>query len=158
MTDWFTFAAFRQNHLFFMTLKILTVASLATFEIYVAIPTGFAFGLSPWAIFFASVTGGLAGVFIAGFLGDKIRALFHKKKPTKENAEKKHPAILRLWNKYGIIGLGFLGTMSVGAPISIAMGVGLNANLKKLLTWCCIAVVTRCILFTLIGYYGLQLF
>lgn len=141
-----------------MILKILTVAGLATFEIYVAIPTGFAFGLSPWVIFFASVTGGLAGVFIAGFLGDKIRALFHKEKPTKENAEKKHPAILRLWNKYGIIGLGFLGTMSVGAPISIAMGVGLNANMKKLLTWCCIAVVTRCVLFTLIGYYGLQLF
>ena len=72
-----------------MILKILTVAGLATFEIYVAIPTGFAFGLSPWVIFFASVTGGLAGVFIAGFLGDKIRALFHKEKPTKENAEKK---------------------------------------------------------------------
>ena len=98
------------------------------------------------------------GVFVAAFLGDKIRAFFHKKKPTKENAQKKHPMILRLWNKYGIIGLGFLGTMSVGAPISIAVGVGLNANLKKLLTWCCIGVVTRCILFTLIGYYGLQLF
>ncbi len=48
--------------------------------------------------------------------------------------------VTRLWNKYGIIGLGFLGTLSVGAPISIAVGVGLNANLKKLLTWCCIGV------------------
>jgi hypothetical protein len=56
-----------------MVLKILTVAGLATFEIYAAIPAGFAFGLSPWAIFFASVTGGLIGVFVAAFLGDKIR-------------------------------------------------------------------------------------
>ena len=140
-----------------MFLKTLTVAGLATFEIYAAIPMGFAFGLSSWTIFFASVTGGLIGVFVAAFLGDKIRAFFNKNKPVKEK-QNKHPAIHRIWNKYGIIGLGFLGTLSVGAPISIAVGVGLNANLKKLLTWCCIGVITRCVLFTLVGYYGLQLF
>lgn len=139
-----------------MFLKILTVAGLATFEIYAAIPAGFAFKLSPWTIFFATVTGGLVGVFVATFLGDKIRAFFHKNKPVKEKTNK-HPMITRLWKNYGIVGLGFLGTLSVGAPISIAVGVGLNANLKKLLVWCCIGVVTRCILFTLIGYYGLKL-
>lgn len=140
-----------------MFLKTLTVAGLATFEIYAAIPLGFAFGLSSWTIFFASVIGGLTGVFVAAFLGDKIRTFFHKNKPVKEK-QNKHPMIHRIWNKYGIIGLGFLGTVSVGAPISIAVGVGLNANLKKLLTWCCIGVVTRCVLFTLVGYYGLKLF
>ena len=91
-----------------MFFKILTVASLAAFEIYAAIPAGFAFGLSPWIIFIASVTGGLAGVFIAAFLGNQIRAIFHKNKPTKEVAAKKHPRIIQLWNKYGVIGLGFL--------------------------------------------------
>ena len=141
-----------------MIYKILTVAGLATFEIYAAIPAGFAFGLSPWTIFFASLAGGLAGVFVAAFLGNKIRALFHKNKPTKEVAKKKHPVLLRVWNKYGIIGLGFLGTISVGAPISLAVGIGLNANIKKMVIWCCIGVITRCIVFTLAGWYGLQLF
>ena len=140
-----------------MFFKILTVAALATFEIYAAIPAGFAFGLSPYIIFLASVTGGLAGVFAAAFLGDKIRAFLHKKKPAKSETER-HPVIVKIWNKYGIVGLGFLGTMLVGAPISIAVGVGLRANFKKLVTWCCIGVVTRCILFTIIGYYGVQLF
>lgn len=141
-----------------MFLKILTVAGLATFEIYAAIPVGFAFKLSPWIIFFASVSGGLIGTFVAAFLGNTIRALFHKNKPTRDNAEKKHPMILHLWNKYGIIGLGFLGTVSVGAPISLAVGIGLNANIKKLVTWCCIGVIARCTIFTLVGWYGLQLF
>lgn len=133
------------------------MAGLATFEIYAAIPAGFVFGLSPWTILFASITGGLAGVFVSAFLGNKIRALFHKNKPTREVAEKKHPMIILLWNKYGVFGLGFLGTLFVGAPISIAVGVGLNSNIKKLVTWCCIGVITRCIVFTLIGWYGLQL-
>lgn len=139
-----------------MFLKTLTVAGLATFEIYAAIPAGFAFGLSSWTIFLASVTGGLIGVFVAAFLGDKIRAFFYKNKPVKEK-QNKHPMIHRIWNKYGIIGLGFLGTFSVGAPVSIAIGVGLNGNLNKLLTWCCIGVISRCVLFTLVGHYGVKL-
>jgi membrane protein YqaA with SNARE-associated domain len=139
-----------------MLLKILTVAGLATFEIYAAIPAGFAFGLSPWTIFFASLTGGLVGAFVAAFLGDKIRAFFHKKRPQKDET-KKHPVIARLWQKYGIIGLGLIGTFTVGAPVSIAVGTGFNANLKKLLAWCCIGVFIRCSVFTIIGYYGLKL-
>ncbi len=140
-----------------MFLKILTVAGLATFEIYAAIPAGFAFKLSPWTIFFASLVGGLAGAVVAAFFGDKIRAFFHKKKPTKSDEIKKHPVITKLWNKYGIIGLGVLGSITVGAPISIAVGTGLNVNLKKLLIWCCLGVLIRCGLFTVIGYYGMQL-
>jgi len=140
-----------------MFLKILTVAGLATFEIYAAIPAVFAFGLSPCTIFFASLVGGLAGAVVAAFFGDKIRAFFHKKKPTKKDETKKHPLITRLWNKYGIVGLGVLGSITVGAPISIAVGTGLNVNLKKLLLWCCVGVLIRCALFTVIGYYGMQL-
>jgi membrane protein YqaA with SNARE-associated domain len=139
-----------------MFLKTLTVAGLATFEIYAAIPMGFALGLSSWTILGATITGGLIGVFVAAFLGDRIRAFFRKDKPVKEKPGK-NQLIHRIWNKYGIIGLGFLGTLSVGAPISIAVGVGLNANLKKLLTWCCIGVIARSVLFTLVGHYGVQL-
>ena len=140
-----------------MFLKIATVVALASFEIYAAIPAGFAFGLSAWIIFFSSINGGLAGVFIAAFLGDKIRAFVAKyKKKREENP--KTGLVYRIWNKYGIIGLGFLGTMTVGAPVSIAVGVGFNAPVKKLVTWCCLGVITRCLLFTVIGYHGAKLF
>ncbi|MEO6547386.1 MAG: small multi-drug export protein [Ferruginibacter sp.] len=140
-----------------MLIKILTVAALATFEIYAAIPTGFALGLSPWIIFIASVTGGIIGAFVATFLSDKIRNFFFKNRPVKEKKDT-HPMLHRIWNKYGIIGLGLLGSFLVGAPISIALGAGLNANLKKLLAWCCVGITTRCIVFTLVGYFGLKLF
>lgn len=140
-----------------MLLKILTIAGLATFEIYAAIPAGFAFGLNPWIIFFASLIGGVVGVFVVAFLGDKIRALLYKNKPAQEKTHK-HPVLFKIWNKYGIIGLGFFGTFMVGAPVSIAAGVGLNANINKLVIWCCAGVLSRCIIFTLIGHYGLKLF
>ncbi len=114
------------------TLKILTVAGLASFEIYAAIPAGFVFGLSPVTIGFASIIGGLAGVFVTAFLGDKLRHLFSKYKKKKE-VKPKTGLVYRIWNKYGIIGLGFFGTMTVGAPASIAVGIGMNASLKNYL-------------------------
>ena len=141
-----------------MILKILTVAGLATFEIYAAIPAGFAFGLNSWTIFFAAVIGGLIGVFVSAFLGDKIRKFFRRNKPLQTEQKKdKHPKIRRVWEKYGVIGLGFIGTVMVGAPVTIAMGVTLHADIKKLVTWCCLGVLTRCVVFTLIGHYGVQL-
>lgn len=137
--------------------KILTVAGLASFEIYAAIPAGFAFGLSPLTIFLATIAGGLSGVFVTAFLGDKLRRLFTKKRAVQEPKPKTGIGY-RIWNKYGIIGLGVLGTMTIGGPASIAIGLGFNASLQRLLTWCCIGVVARCLLFTLIGHYGAQLF
>ena len=140
-----------------MILKILTVAGLATFEIYVAIPTGFAMGLSAWIIFLASAIGGLIGVFIAAFLGDRIRNFIEGFKKPKIKKIKKDTLAHRIWNKFGVMGLGFFGTFTVGAPISIAVGVSLNASINKLVFWCCIGVIVRCIVFTLTGYYGMKL-
>jgi len=83
---------------------------------------------------------------------------YRLKKPAPPKPKKTDSLAYRLWNKYGIIGLGFLGTMTVGAPISLAVGVGLNAPLKKLITWCCVGVLVRCAVFTAIGHFGLKLF
>jgi membrane protein YqaA with SNARE-associated domain len=140
-----------------MFYKILTIAGLATFEIYAAIPAGFAFGLNPIVIFLASLFGGLVGVFVAAYLGDKIKKWLNQfRTPKPEKA--KLGFILKIWEKYGVIGLGLLGTMSVGAPISIGVGVGFNVPTNKMVFWCCLGVLIRCALFTSIGHYSLQLF
>ena len=137
-------------------IKILTVAALATFEIYAAIPAGFAFGLSPWTIFFASVVGGITGVFIAAFLGDKIRAFLNRYRKPKVQKPKRG-LVHTIWEKHGIIGLGLLGTFTVGAPISLAVGVGFNVPLAKLVPWCCMGVFARCAIFITLGHFGLKL-
>ncbi len=142
-----------------MLYKVLTVAGLATFEIYAAIPAGFAFGLSPWVIFFAALAGGIAGVYVAAFLGERIEKFVARfRKPKTVMKEKKPNLAHKLWTKYGIVGLGVLGTFTVGAPVSIAVGVGFNVNMHKLATWCCVGVLARCIIFTTIGFFGAKLF
>jgi membrane protein YqaA with SNARE-associated domain len=136
-----------------MLLKVLTVVGLASFEIYAAIPAGFAFNLSPLTIFLSSATGGLLGLFVAAFLGDKLRQLFSKKKVQKE-VKPKNGMLHKIWSKYGVIGIGLLGTMTVGAPASVALGISLNGSVQKLLVWCSIGIISRCVLFTAIGHFG----
>jgi membrane protein YqaA with SNARE-associated domain len=141
-----------------MIYKILTVAALATFEIYAAIPAGFAFKLNPFVIFSASLVGGLVGVFVAGYLGDKIKNWFNKLRKNKTDKPKKEPGfILKIWEKYGVIGLGLIGTLTVGAPISIGVGVGFNVPTNKMVFWCCLGVLIRCTLFTIIGHFGMKI-
>ncbi len=141
-----------------MFYKILTVAGLATFEIYAAIPAGFAFGLNPWVIFSASLIGGVFGAFVAAFLGDKIKNFIAKfRKPKMEAAVKKPSLAHKIWDKYGLIGLGLFGTFTVGAPVSIAVGVGFNVSMQKLLFWCCVGILLRCAVFTTIGHFGMKL-
>jgi len=140
-----------------MLIKILTVVGLATFEVYAAIPAGFAFELSPFLIFIASTIGGLIGVFVTGYLGKQIKNFLNKYRKVGEEKKSADGLVLKIWNKYGVIGLGFLGTMTVGAPISISVGVGFNVPINKLVIWCCVGVITRCALFTSLGYFGMQL-
>ena len=93
-----------------MIYKILLVGLLATFEIYVAIATGMAFSLSSNVLFFTTVTGGVIGVFVAAFLGDKIRSFILKyKKPKPHKTGNKDKMMMKLWEKYGVVGVGFLG-------------------------------------------------
>ncbi len=140
-----------------MLIKILTVVGLATFEVYAAIPAGFAFKLSPFLIFISSTIGGLIGVFMTAYLGKQIKHFLNKYRKVREVKKAPDGLVLKIWNKYGVIGLGFLGTMTVGAPISIGVGVGFNVPINKLVIWCCVGVITRCALFTSLGHFGMQL-
>jgi membrane protein YqaA with SNARE-associated domain len=142
-----------------MFYKIGLVTLMATFEIYAAIGTGMAFGLSSLVLFLSTLTGGVAGVFIAAFLGDKIKNWIQKyKKPKEKKADNKSKMLIQLWDKYGIFGLGFIGTFLMGAPISMGIAVGLGVSPKKLIKWSLIAVLIRCFAFSYFFNYVKGLF
>jgi membrane protein YqaA with SNARE-associated domain len=136
-----------------MLYQIFTVGLLATFEIYVAIATGLAFNLSSNMLFIATLIGGIVGALASVFLGDQIKQLILKlKKPKPVSPDKpvsaKTKMLKALWDKYGVIGVGFIGTFLVGAPISIGIGIGFGVPAKRLMYWCLAAVVIRSFVFS----------
>ncbi len=141
-----------------MILKILTVTAMSAFEIYAALGTAHAFGLDTWVILICTLTGGIAGVFIAAFLGERIEILINKKIRKNALPKPKTGLMYTIWEKYGLYGLGIIGTFFLGAPAAIGVGVGFNANMKKLLPLCVITVIVRCFAFTFFSDYIKGLF
>jgi hypothetical protein len=134
-----------------MLYKIVTVIVLSSFEIYVAIGTGMAFKLSPHIICASTLFGGIIGVFVAAFLGEKIKNLvsrFRKPKASTQPAEKKETFLIKLWHRYGVFGIGFIGTFLLGAPASIGVGYGFGVQAKTLIKMCLLAVIIRCVVYS----------
>ncbi len=131
-----------------MIFKLITVTALSTFEIYAALVAAHGFGMGSWTILICTLIGGLAGTFIAFYFGKKIENYINKKFRDKKESKEKTGLIYTIWKKYGLYGLGLVGTFLFGGPIAIGVGVGFNADLKKLLPICLIAVVVRCFAFT----------
>ena len=141
-----------------MILEILTVTAMASFEIYAALTAAHVFGLDTWVILACTLTGGIAGVFIAAFLGERIEKFITKTFRKNKAPKPKTGLIYKIWDKYGLYGLGIIGTFLLGAPAAIGVGVGFNANMKKLVPICLVTVVVRCFVFTFFSDYIKGLF
>ncbi len=131
-----------------MIFKILTVTAMASFELYAAIGTAHAFGMGTWTILFCTLTGGIAGVFIAAYLGKKIEDFINNRVRKNKEPKPKTGLIYKIWHKYGLYGIGIIGTFFLGAPAAIAVGAGFNADMKTLVKICLVMVVVRCFAFT----------
>ena len=129
--------------------EYLIVILMSSFEIYAAIATGLLFGLSSHQLCISTLIGGISGVFVSIFLGETITNFIAKYKKPKETKPSRTKELLnKLWRNYGQFGVGFIGTLLVGAPVSIAVAVGFGAEVKRLLWHFLAAVVIRCVLFS----------
>lgn len=63
----------------------------------------------------------------------------------------------RIWNRYGIIGLGFLSPLLTGSPLGAAIGISFNAEPRKLLLWMGVGIVFWSAVLTTAAAYGLML-
>ena len=134
-----------------MIWKILSVIGLSSFEIYVALALAAGVGLTLWQTLICTMIGGVVGAFISLFLGQKIENWINTYLRKNKEPKPKKGLLFRIWNKYGEWGLSILGTMFFGAPATIGIAVGFNANIKRMFPVIVIIVVVRCFTFTFLG-------
>lgn len=117
-----------------MVLKLLTVLGLGALELWAAIPAGLALRLHAVAVLLAAAIGQIAGVLVIVLVGQPVRTWLMRNRSNKEGKER-HGRLLRIWERYGTAGLGFLSPLLVGAPIGTALGLALGASPGRLLVW-----------------------
>jgi uncharacterized membrane protein YdjX (TVP38/TMEM64 family) len=126
-------------------------------ELWAAIPTGTALKLYPLLNGIASALGAIIGAAVVIFFGDRLRNGLLKKK---KKGEKNKGRIYRIWEKYGVIGLGMLSPLITGAPLGAAIGILLGASPRRLIIWISIGIVIWTIILTTIstlGFAGFQM-
>ncbi len=138
-----------------LVVKTLIVAGLGVLELWVAIPAGLAFNLHPLPTALASGVGSILGALFVIVIGDNLRNWIVKKK-TKAN--KKKGSLDKIWDRYGVVGLGLFSPLITGAPLGAAIGVTLGSPPKRLLLWMSLGIIIWTIILTGLATYGFAFF
>ena len=139
-------------------IKLITVTGLGIIELWAAIPMGTALKLHPLINGIASALGAIIGAVLVIVLGDRLRNWLLKRRG-REKGQEKNGRIYRIWEKYGVIGLGMLSPLLTGAPLGAAIGISLGASPGRLIFWMSIGIVIWTIVLTIIstlGFAGFQ--
>jgi hypothetical protein len=133
--------------------QVLIVFGLSIAELWVGIPAGFAFNLNPILIVALSSAGSILSALFVVLAGEKIRERIIRWRY--KGKEPKKGFFSRVWDKYGVIGLGLLSPLLFGAPLGAAVGVALGGGKWRLLLWMSIGIVIWAITLTIAGVIGL---
>lgn len=135
-------------------LKVLSVIALAAMELWAAIPAGFALGLNPFLIGSGAAVGAIMGTLFVVVAGERLRNWIIRRHSG--GKEKQSPGIVqRIWQRYGVIGLGFLAPLLTGAPIGAALGLAFGAPPGRLIVWMSVGIILWTAILTIAGVLGL---
>jgi membrane protein DedA with SNARE-associated domain len=116
---------------------------------------GFIMQISPIYIFLLTALSSIIGVLILFFFGTKIRnyIINRRAKKGKSNKEKK---ALKLFDKYGHMGLGLFGTLAIGPPMTIILGLTIVKHQKAFLYWTIVGIVVWSMVLTIVGTISVE--
>ncbi len=138
-----------------MDINSLIIVFLAGIvELWLAVPLGLILELSPISTAIISALGSIASALIVAFAGSNLRMRFLKWRYGTDEALKKG-RIYKIWNEYGVIGLGLLSPLFFGAPLGTALGIILGAERNRLFIWITTGIVIWSVGLTAAVYLGI---
>ena len=137
-----------------LVLRLLTVFGLGAIELWAAFPAGLALGLSPLVVGVTAGAGALAGVVVIVYPGERLRGwlVARYSRPGKDKSMNRAK---RLWERYGVFGVGLVAPLIVGVPAAAALGIALGAPRRKLLPLLTVVILFWCVVLTIASYLGL---
>lgn len=142
--------------IFIVLPKVLSIFAVAFFTFWPAIPAGLALGLSPTVVIITTTLSYICGVALVLMPGERLRDWAMRRWG---NRTSQPGLIRRVWSRYGVIGLGLLAPMTVGAQIGAFLGLSSNAAPRRLFIWMALGALSWSVLLTaavLLGVLGAQ--
>ncbi|OPH62083.1 small multi-drug export protein [Paenibacillus ferrarius] len=131
-----------------------SVLGTGILELWAAIPLGFTLKLHPLLTGILSAAGSMLSSIIVIFFGASIRNWLVRRMQKKSGGRSSRMS--RIWDKYGIPGIGFLSPLLTGAPLGAAIGISFGADPRKLFIWMTIGIVFWSAVLTTAAALGLN--
>lgn len=138
--------------------KIISIYGLAWLYFWPSIPAGLALGLSPLTVIVTTALSYASGVAVITLLGGPLRAWLMKRIGSRTTVNP-GSRLYRIWERFGLVGLGLAAPMTVGAQIGAAIGMALNAPPRRLFLYMALGGLLWSIALTLLvslGVLGVQ--
>jgi hypothetical protein len=141
-----------------MNLESIIIVFIAgVVELWLAIPLGFLLDVNPIITTIVAASGAILAAACITVLGENLRNRFLRWRYGDENGLEKS-RLYKIWNKYGVIGLGLTSPLLFGAPLGAAVGITLGAEKNRLLLWMSIGIVIWSVGLSVAGIMGLLAF
>ena len=138
-------------------VKVMTVFGIAWFSFWAAIPSGLALGLHPLAIVLTTSLSYSSGILVCVLPAQWLQRWIMKRFANQLNkTTRSQSLIMRLWQRYGVIGFGLIAPMTIGAQLGTIVGMALNIPRKQLLLAMTIGAIVWAIVLTALGVVGVS--
>lgn len=133
---------------------LVSTFGMAFLYFWAAIPAGLALGLPPLLVILTTTLSYTLGVALVTVLGEGVRGWVLRR--LGDRAVLSSDSLMgRVWQRYGVVGLGLAAPVTVGAQIGAAVGVALGAPRGRLIAWMVIGALLWSIGLTLVITLGL---
>jgi len=136
-------------------LTILTIYALCMFKIIFGPTMGYAAGLSPLLTVIITVSGMMTTVLLFTFFGEKVREKILRRylKPKKVFTPKNR-RFVKIWRKYGELGISFLTPILLSPPGGSIIAMALGGSRKKTIGYMFLWSVVWSTIITYTFYYA----
>lgn len=137
-----------------MIANLTVILFLGVLGIWKSVPVGFILNMHPILVCTMTILGASLGVLLIYLIGSKLKRRILS---LSGKSNKKQQKINKIFDRYGVPGLGMLATLVVGPALTMALGLTIVKNGKNLLLWTNIGIVVWSVLLTLIGQVGVNI-
>jgi hypothetical protein len=126
--------------------------------IWKAIPVGFILDMDPFLIALTTIFGQTAAIIIIFFFGRKIKNYFAGRMTKKTRFQNRSEKFRKIFDKYGAMGVGFIGSFIFGPNMTMILGLFVVKNEARLLGWTIVGTIFWTAVLTIIATYSIELF
>lgn len=133
-------------------------AAIPWIEVLAVVPLGIIWGLSPAIVMITAFIGNMVTLIPVVIAFDRLKLWYVRRRQKQDKPSKKSVRAVKLFQKYGVIGLAFLGPILLGTHIAAFIGMAMGARRQNMILWMGISIAIWVFAVGLLTSIGFNLF